>query len=195
MLVSLPLLLMIILLFDLTLSRVNRCAEAPLPVIRFPPDCLAIPPVLRNFPEAFSDKVYRFNPTPDPSQIYTYVPVPYIYKHSTCALVVYVDPNTEDDTSAWYKIAAELDDISATCSTQMTGRGGMGLIGRKGKLTVGMVSSFETIADGQGLYVENGTLSVEVLEWLSGHDTVERNDPLGTHAGRSTKDGEQVQER
>ena len=88
-------------------------------------------------------------------------------------MVLYVSPRAHQDTSAWYKIATELDEIRILCSTQVTGYGGSGAIGRNGELAVGMVYSHSADSVGgsgvaDGVDGGNGTVSEEVIEWLLG---------------------------
>ncbi|KAL9608832.1 MAG: hypothetical protein Q9167_006350 [Letrouitia subvulpina] len=113
-------------------------------MIRRPHDCLDLANIIGHRPDAYRDEEFRFAPT-HPEHV-PYIPLPYIFRHFSCAMVLYTDPEEKTDISAWYKVRMEIEAIYATCQTAESGHGGRGVIGRYGRLTVGMVPSFDADA-------------------------------------------------
>ncbi|KAI4212348.1 MAG: hypothetical protein LQ351_004918 [Letrouitia transgressa] len=125
-------------------AYVDQCGKEPRHKIQRPHDCVDAANIVGHWPEPYRDEEFRFDPT-HPQHV-SYVPLPFILRHFSCALVLYTDPAEKFDISAWYKIKMEMEAILATCHTALSGFGGKGLIGRYGRLTVGVVPSHDAAA-------------------------------------------------
>ncbi|KAI4161207.1 MAG: hypothetical protein LQ342_005103 [Letrouitia transgressa] len=129
------------LLLPFIAAHVEQCGKEPRHKISRPHDCLDAANIVGHWPEPYRDQEFRFDPT-HPSHV-TYVPLPFVFRHISCALILYTDPEQKFDISAWYKIKMEMEAIYATCQTVTSGYGGRGLIGRFGRLTVGVVPAHD----------------------------------------------------
>ncbi|KAL9046636.1 MAG: hypothetical protein Q9214_000573, partial [Letrouitia sp. 1 TL-2023] len=71
-------------------AHVEQCGKEPRHKIARPHDCLDTANIVGHWPEAYRDEEFRFDPT-HPEHV-TYIPLPFILRHLSCALVLYTDP-------------------------------------------------------------------------------------------------------
>ena len=129
------------LLFYMVTASVIECGGFSHHQIRQPSDCISLSRAIREIPYSSLERIFRFDPRPP--LVTPYVPLPYVKRMGTCALVLYVDPIERYDSSSWRSVGEQFDDIYSQCRTTRTRRGGKGTIGSRGHLVVGMVYSYD----------------------------------------------------